>query len=65
MPRGEVHTVNRAGLWRNELKGELRELSKHTSKAEAIARGRHYARRRSAEHVIHNLDGTVAERRTY
>jgi hypothetical protein len=33
MPRGEVHTVNRAGLWRNELKGELRELSKHTSKA--------------------------------
>jgi len=65
MPRGEVHTVNRAGLWRNELKGELRELSKHTSKADAIARGRHYAHRRGAEHVIHNLDGTVAERHTY
>ena len=65
MARGEVHTVNRAGLWRNELKGELRELSKHTSKAEAIARGRQYAHRRRAEHVIHNLDGTVAARHTY
>ena len=64
MSRVWIHTVYRGGHWLNEVEGgEL--LSRHWTKAEAVAAGREEARRRRAEHVIHHVDGTIAERNSY
>ena len=64
MARGWVHTVHREGSWMNEIEGEG-ALSMHRTKDEAVAAGRETARARRTEHVIHNLDGTIAERNSY
>jgi hypothetical protein len=40
-------------------------MSSHRTKEEAVAAGRETARARRTEHVIHNLDGTIAERNSY
>jgi hypothetical protein len=63
MPRA-VHTVHQDGLWVNELEGGG-ELSRHQTKAEAVTRGRSEARQRQVEHVIHNMDGSIADRQSY
>jgi Uncharacterized protein conserved in bacteria (DUF2188) len=62
--RGWVHTVYRSGIWVNEIEGEG-QLSSHVTKQEAVAAGREAARARRTEHVIHNVDGTIAERNSY
>lgn len=64
MSRGWVHTVYRGGIWVNEIEGEG-QLSSHVTKQEAVAAGREAARARRTEHVIHNADGTIAERNSY
>jgi hypothetical protein len=64
MSRGWVHTVHRSGQWRNEVEGgEI--LSVHNAKDEAVRAGREFARQRRTEHVIHNVDGAIAERNSY
>ena len=40
-------------------------ISRHRTKDEAVARGRAEARRRRTEHIVHNLDGTIASRNSY
>jgi hypothetical protein len=35
------------------------------TKADAVAVGRHEAQQREVEHIINNMDGTIAERSTY
>jgi hypothetical protein len=40
-------------------------MSSHRTKEEAVAAERETARARRTEHVIHNLDGTIAERNSY
>lgn len=64
MSRGWVHTVHRDGVWINEVEGGG-ELSRHDTKEEAVDAGREAARASSTEHVIHRLDGTIAERNSY
>jgi hypothetical protein len=64
MARGWIHTVHRDGQWVNEVEeGEV--LSRHTTKEEAVEAGRQAAIQRKTEHVIHNMDGTIAERNSY
>jgi len=64
MGRGWVHTVNRDGMWVNEVEGGER-LSEHYMKDAAVAAGRDAAERRRTEHVVHNVDGTIARRNSY
>jgi Uncharacterized protein conserved in bacteria (DUF2188) len=64
MARGWIHTVYKAGIWVNEAEDEGR-LSSHATKDEAVAAGRREAIARRTEHVIHHLDGTIAERNSY
>jgi len=64
LSRGWVHTVYRGGIWVNEVEGNG-QLSSHATKEEAVAAGRDAARARRTEHVIHHVDGTIAERNSY
>jgi hypothetical protein len=64
MARGWVHTVHKGGIWVNEIEGEG-QLSSHATKEEAVEAGRREAIYRSTEHVIHHIDGTIAERNSY
>lgn len=65
MADGYVHTVPYAGAWANQIEGENSVRSTHRTKEEAVAAGRQLAIAGKTEHVIHNLDGTIAERNSY
>jgi hypothetical protein len=67
MARGWIHTVYRSASsdWANEVEGGERASSVHTTKDEAVKRGRELAKAGRTEHVIHNMDGTIAERNSY
>jgi hypothetical protein len=65
MARGWVHTVYRGGVWVNEIEGSPQALSRHATKDQAVVRGRSEAKGRQTEHVIHNQDGTIAQRNSY
>jgi hypothetical protein len=62
---GDLHTVHRDGRWFNEVEGGERASSSHDTKEEAVERGRELARERGVEHHIHNVDGTIGDRRSY
>jgi hypothetical protein len=64
MARGWVHTVHREGSWVVEIEGHG-ATSVHRTKDEAVSSGRQLAIARKTEHVIHNLDGTIAGRNSY
>ncbi len=61
---GRVHTVFSKGSWALELEG-YGEIIRFATREEAIEGGRQRARRTATEHVIHNQDGTIAERRSF
>ncbi len=63
--KGEVHTVpNPDGDgWVNEVLGAV--VSRHRTKEDAVERGRELARRDRTEHVIHTMDGRIAEKNSY
>ncbi len=67
MAQGFVHTVHRNGHWTNSLEGDDGAVfdSFFDTKEEAVEAGRAEARRRETEHVIHNEDGSIAERNSY
>ena len=60
--RFRIHTVRREGVWVNELEGEGRVPGDHREKDEAREAGREIAHAIHAEHVIHNIDGSIAAR---
>ena len=61
---GGVHTVPATiPGWINEMAGKV--LSRHQTKAEAVAAGRRYAKRGRVEHTIHNRNGRIAEKNSY
>ncbi len=64
MARGWIHTVYKNRMWVNEVEGG-REISRHRTKETAVAEGRAAAKRARTEHVIHNMDGTIAYRNSY
>ena len=51
-------------MWVNVVEGGD-VLSRHHTEQAAIDAGRAEARRRRTEHLIHNLDGTIASRNSY
>jgi hypothetical protein len=59
--RGWIHTVRKNGSWVNEVE-EGPTLSTDSTKDAAVAAGRDEAKARKTEHVIHNMDGSIAER---
>ena len=66
MADGTVHTVRSGGGWTNTVEGD--ENATHAlfhTKELAVEAGRGEARRRQAEHVVHNEDGSIAERNSY
>ena len=68
MARGWIHTTpvpGSSGGWQNTVESEEQALGSFGTKEEAVAAGRELARQRKTEHVIHNSDGTIAERNSY
>jgi hypothetical protein len=65
MAKGFVHTVPAGGLWRNRIESAELVRGAYVKKEDAIEAGRREAQRRKTEHVIHNRDGTIAERNSY
>ncbi len=66
MAEGFVHTVHRDGRWRTTVEGEQEPLpDSFDTKEDAVEAGRAEARRRQTEHLIHNEDGSIAERNSY
>lgn len=64
MAAGNVHTVYKHESWVNKLE-EGEELATFQTKEEAVSAGRHEARHRKTEHVVHNMDGTISQRNSY
>lgn len=61
----QVHTVHVKGTgWLNQLNGSQVGPS-YTTKDDAVTAGRALAIKHSAEHFIHNLDGTIGSRNSY
>jgi hypothetical protein len=65
MPKGDVETYHQDGTWKNKVEGDDSAESTHDTKDEAIQAGRDMARSRKVEHIIKNMDGTIAERNSY
>ena len=65
MPKGDVETFHQDGKWRNKVEGDDGVESTHDTKEEAVSAGRDMARSRKVEHIIRNMDGTIADRSTY
>ena len=66
MAEGYVHTTFADGRWTNSIEGgDGAPLGSYETKDAATRAGRGEARRRHTEHVIHNQDGTIAERNSY
>jgi hypothetical protein len=65
MADGFVHTVYKNDQWIDEIEGGSQFGGPHSTKEVAVAAGRERARTDQTEHVIHNQDGTISERRSY
>jgi len=61
--RRSVHTVPRGRSW--AVKSGGRTVSVHRKKATAQVAGKTTAKRRHAEHVIHNRDGRIGASNSY
>jgi len=64
MAHGWIHTEYRAGRWTNRVEGGA-ILSSHGSQAEAKVAGRAEARRLHTTHVVHRIDGSVVDSRSF
>lgn len=65
MPKGDVETFHRDGVWSNRIEGGQSLPGEHSTKQSAVEAGREVARERKVEHIIRNLDGEIGERNTY
>jgi hypothetical protein len=65
MPAGDIETYHADGKWRNRVEALEGLPGEHDRKDDAVRVGRDEARERKVEHIIRNLDGTIAERNTY
>jgi hypothetical protein len=67
MARGWIHTLYRSNSsdWANKVEGADRASSVHATKDEAVRRGRELAQNARTEHLVHNMDGTIAYRNSY
>ena len=53
-----IHTVwrDKENTWANVEEGREQPLSRHTTKDEAVEKGRQLAKSKSVEHLIHNKE---------
>jgi len=58
----QIHTIRREGVWVNEVHGEGKVPGRHRTKDEAADTGHEIAAAIGAEHVVHNIDGSIAAR---
>ena len=65
MAQGYIHTVHRGGYWYNDVEGGHRGIQGSSSKDHAVAAGRVQAMAARTEHLVHNMDGTIAYRNSY
>jgi uncharacterized protein DUF2188 len=65
MPTGDVETYHEDGQWKNKIEGSTRAANVRETKAPAVQAGRQMAEARKVEHIIRNLDGTIAQRNSY
>ena len=64
MARKTFHVVPNGTTWQLKHNGQV--LGNYSFKANAVAEGRRVARaNQPSELIIHNADGTIAERETY
>lgn len=68
--RNQLRTVHvtwhsAPGEWQVKEGGSMNVLYRSATKEPAIAYGRTYTRSIKGELVIHNMDGTIAERESY
>jgi Uncharacterized protein conserved in bacteria (DUF2188) len=60
-----IHTTYASGAWQNKREGDDTVISRHETKAEAVAAGRAEAMRVKTEHIIHDQEGVIRERHSY
>lgn len=65
MPQGDVGTLHNDGKWHNVIEGTDQVSEPFETREEAVAEGREMAKDLGVEHVVKNLDGTVAEHNDY
>ena len=65
MADGFLHTVHADGCWRSSVENAAPLPGTYATKAEAVEAGRAEAKRRKTEHLVHNEDGSIAERSSY
>lgn len=65
MPTGDIETYHADGRWRNRVEANEDLPGAYDTKEEAARVGRDEAREQRVEHIIRNLDGTIAERNSY
>jgi uncharacterized protein DUF2188 len=65
MPAGDVETYHANGKWRNRIEGGDELPGEYDVRATAVAVGHDEAVRRKVEHILRNLDGTVADRNSH
>ena len=65
MPKGDVETYHQGGTWKNKVEGDDSAESTHDTKDEAIQPGTGHGSLSKVEHIIKNMDGTIAERNSY
>lgn len=65
MPQGDIGTVHMDGRWHNVVEGTDQVSEPFDTMEEAAAEGREMARELQVEHFVKNLDGTIAERRSF
>jgi Uncharacterized protein conserved in bacteria (DUF2188) len=62
MSSTQIHTIRRNGIWVNVIEGKGRVAGEYRTKDEASAAGHELASALDAQHVIHNIDGSIAAR---
>lgn len=66
MPQGDIETFHIDGKWHNAIEGTVDQVSEpFDTMDEAVEEGREMARESGVDHVVKNLDGTIAERHSY
>jgi len=61
MPKGDVETFHEDGTWHNRIEGGDSLNGSYSTRKQAVAAGREEAMRRTGEHLVHNVDGTIGE----
>ena len=65
MANGDIHTQPYGSRWVNRVEGNSRPSNIRDTKDEARREGREMAIRNKVEHLIHNQDHWVEERKSY